>query len=179
VALLCAYTGFVGLRPRATASEPTHSAQPVPGLRADDVRGHWIENAIAGPIYVVSGELRAISAAPLPPGSLLRIHFLDADGAAIGGEPAAVGPRVSSELLREWSLRDLKDLEERGAVRLAWDPLAPGERRWFQAILGRVPTPAVAFGFEVAAAPSPEPETESGTEGLPPAADLDPRTPIE
>jgi predicted Zn finger-like uncharacterized protein len=164
VGLLCAYAGVVGLWPRASASEPVLGAQPVAGLEADAVRGRWIENAVAGPIYVVSGELRATSSAPLPTGSLLRVRLLDADGAAIGVEPAAVGPLVSAERLRHWSLRDLREFQETGALRLAWDPLAPGEHRPFHAILGRVPPTAVAFEFQVVAAASQAPEPDAGAD---------------
>jgi predicted Zn finger-like uncharacterized protein len=179
VGLLCAYAGFVGLWPRASASEPVLGAQPVAGLEADAVRGRWIENAVAGSIYVVSGELRATSSAPLPTGSLLRVRLLDADGAAIGVEPAAVGPLVFAERLRHWSLRDLREFQETGALRLAWDPLAPGEHRPFHAILGRVPPTAVAFEFQVVAAASQAPEPDAGADIPHSAPDLAPRAMIE
>jgi predicted Zn finger-like uncharacterized protein len=179
VSLLCAYAGVVGLWPRASASEPVLGAQPAAGLRVDEVRGRWIENAVAGPIYVVGGELLATVPAPLPAGSMLRVELLDADGAAIGTELAVVGPQVSTDRLRQWSLRDLRELQETGALRLAWDPLAAGERRSFHAILGRVPPNAVAFEFEVAAAASREPERDADTEIPHTGPDLAVQAPIE
>jgi len=179
VALLCAYAGAIGLWPRASASEPVLGAQPVAGLEVDAVRGRWIENAVAGPIYVVGGELRATSTAPLPAGSLLRVLFLNSDGAAVGAEPAAVGPLVSAERLRHWSLLDLREFQETGALRLAWDPLALGERRPFHAILGKMPPTAVAFEFQVAAAASRPPGPESDANTPVSAPDLDPLAVIE
>jgi predicted Zn finger-like uncharacterized protein len=164
VSLLCAYAGIVGLWPRFSASEPVLGARPMAGLEAGAIRGHWIENAAAGPIYVISGELRATSSAPLPTGSLLRIRLLDAGGAPTAAESAAVGPPVSEEQLRERNLRDLRDSQEAGALRLAWNPLAPGERRPFHAILGRVPPTAAAFEFQVVAATRPAPEPDAGAD---------------
>jgi predicted Zn finger-like uncharacterized protein len=162
VGLLCAYVGVAGLWPGFSASEPVLGARPVAGLEAGDVQGRWIENAIAGPIYVVSGELRAATSAPLPTGSLLRIRLLDAAGAPIGAGSAAVGPLVSAEQLREWDLRDLVELQEARALRLAWSPLAAGARRPFHAILGDVPAAAAAFEFQVATAARPAPKSDAG-----------------
>jgi predicted Zn finger-like uncharacterized protein len=162
VGLLCAYAGVVGLWPGFSASEPVLGARPVAGLEAGDVRGRWIENAVAGPIYVISGELRAAPSATLPTGSVLRIRLLDAAGVPISAESAAVGPLVSAEQLREWDLRDLRELQEARTLRLAWAPLAAGARRPFHAILGGVPAAAAAFEFRVAAAAGPAPEPDAG-----------------
>jgi predicted Zn finger-like uncharacterized protein len=179
VGLLCVYAGAIGLWPRLSASEPVLSAQPVAGLAAEAVRGRWIENAVAGPIYVVSGELRAGSSALAPTGSLLRIRLLDADGAPIAAESAAVGPLVPAGQLRQWDLRDLRQLQEAAAIRLAWDPLASGERRPFHAILGPLPPSATAFEFQVTAAASPAPEPDAGEEIPYPAPDLAAEAAIE
>jgi hypothetical protein len=172
VSLLCAYAGIVGLWPQISASEPVLRARPMAGLEAGAIRGHWIENAAAGPIYVISGELYATSSAPLPTGSLLRIRLLDAAGAPTAAESAAVGPPVSEEQLREWNLRDLRESQEAGALLLAWNPLAPGERRPFHAILGGVPPTAAAFEFQVVPAASPAPEPDAGANIPSPTPDL-------
>jgi predicted Zn finger-like uncharacterized protein len=179
VGLLCAYAGVVGLWPRLSASEPVLGAQPVAGLEAEAVRGRWIENAVAGPIYVISGELRAGSSALLPTGSLLRIRLLDADGTPIAAESAAVGPLVSAKQLRQWNLRDLRQLQEAAALRLAWYPFAAGERRPFHAILGRLPPSAAAFEFQVTAAASPVPEPDAGADIAYPAPDFAAEATIE
>jgi predicted Zn finger-like uncharacterized protein len=162
VCLLVAYAGVVGLWPRLVVSPPVFTTQSVAGLEADAIQGRWIENAIAGPIYVVSGALRGGSAAQPSTGSLLRIRLLDAVGAPIAAESAVVGPPLPAAQVRESNLRDLREAQEAGALRMAWKPLGPGERRPFLAILGRVPPSAVAFEFQMDSAASPAPEPEAG-----------------
>jgi hypothetical protein len=75
-------------------------------------------------------------------------------------------------------LLNLREFQETGALRLAWDPLAPGERRPFHAILGKVPATAVAFEFQVASAASPPPP-EGSAEFPRSAPDIDPLALIE
>jgi predicted Zn finger-like uncharacterized protein len=172
VSLLCAYAGMVGLWPSYWTALPEEGPLSVAGLYTESIHGRWIENAVAGPIYVVSGGLHARSAASLPGETLLRIRLLDASGAPIAAESAVVAPPLTTEQLREWNLPDLREVQEAGAVRQAWEPLAPGDRRPFVAIVGRVPPSAAAFEFQATAAASPVSETGEGA-GIPdPYADL-------
>ena len=132
------------------------ASSSIASLDVGGIRGRWIENAVAGPIYVVSGDLGAASSTP--GGSLLRIRLLDAAGTPIAAESAAVGPRVPEEQVREWNLWDLRQVQEGGALRIAREPFAPGERRPFLAVLGSLPASSSAFEFQVARAASLAPE---------------------
>jgi predicted Zn finger-like uncharacterized protein len=164
VCLLCAYAVVVGLGHRFWVSQPARASLSIAGLDAGGIQGSWIENAVAGPIYVVSGDLRAASSTSTPGGSLLRIRLLDAAGTPIAAESAAVGPRVPAEQVRERNLWDLRQVQEAGAPRMAGEPFAPGERRPFLAVLGSLPPSAVAFEFQAAEAASLAPEVGDGAD---------------
>jgi hypothetical protein len=155
VGLLCAYAGVAGLGLRLGPSQLADRGESIAGLEIASIEGRWVENAVAGPIYVVSGELRAGSSTPPPVGSLLRIRLLDAAGTPIASESAAVGPPLPSQRVREWNLRDLRDVQEAGALRMARRPVVAGRPRLFMAILGDAPETAAAYEFQAVAATSP------------------------
>lgn len=160
---LCAAALFVGLVPRT----PNASSESVPlsiaGFEAQAVRGNWIDNAAAGPIYVISGSLRAASSVP-PAGVELRIRLLDGHGAPIPGESAAVGPPIPEGRLREASPRDLRERQELGARQFMRQKLAPGERRPFHAVFAGVAPAAAAFEFQAVEAVSARAAEEQTTE---------------
>jgi predicted Zn finger-like uncharacterized protein len=147
VSVLCAYAGFSGLLPTAPAPPSSGVRWSIAGMDVHAIEGRWIENAAAGPIYVVSGDLRVGSAGSPEPSTLLRVRLVDAAGDPIASASAAVGPPLPKERLREWNLRDLRDEQEKGARRLARTPLQRGERRPFLAVLGEVPP--TAKGYEI------------------------------
>jgi hypothetical protein len=156
MSLLTAYAALTGLLPGSFALSP-RAPHPVAGLVAEGVEGHWIENAAAGRLYVVSGHLRTETSEANEVGTQLRVRLLDAGGTALAVESAAVGPPIYAEWLREWNVRDLLGRHEERALRMAWRPLAPGESRPFQAVFNDLPAGAAAFEFQAvtAAAPSP------------------------
>jgi len=161
VSLLCAYSAVAGFWPSWSAQSIAFTSQPVAGFETAAIRGYWIENATAGPIYIVSGRLTAAPAQVSRQSTQLRIRLLDAAGNVLAVQSAVVGPPVDERLLRERQLSDLRALQEERALRMAWEPFAAGESRPFQAILGDLPSAAVAFKFEAASAarpPSSEPE---------------------
>ena len=155
VGLLCAYAAAVGLGSKLWPSQAAERGGSIAGFEVLSIKGRWVENAVSGPIYVVSGELHARASEPLPAGSLLRIRLLDAAGAPIAVESAAVGPPIPSHRVREWNLRDLRDAQEAGALGMARRPVVPGQPRLFVAVLGALPGTAAAYEFQVVAAASP------------------------
>jgi predicted Zn finger-like uncharacterized protein len=146
VSALCAYAGFAGLAPATTGVTAQSAPGPIAGLEVDAVRGRWIENAQAGPVYVVTGDLRSADPSGTS-GSWLRVRLLDAAGRPIVAESGAAGPPLPAEQLREGNLRDLREIQEAAARRQAHTPLRPGERRPFLAILGDLPPAAEAYEF--------------------------------
>jgi len=147
VCALCAYAAFAGLAPRAPALPTGGISWSIAGLDGHEIRGRWIENAAAGPIYVVSGNLRVGASGSSEPGALLRLRLVDHVGRPIAAQSAALGAPVHSARLREWNLRDLRSEQEKSARRLARTPVQPGELRPFLAILGGVPP--TAKGYEI------------------------------
>jgi len=158
VTALSAYTGTVMLFPELLASAPDPTAMRVAGFEVVHVEGHWIENAAAGPIYVVSGALHNAGGTRAAPGSVLQVRLIDAHGAEVVAESAAVGPPIPTVRLRESNPRDLRSAQERAAGAMLHDPLERRKRRPFMAVLEDVPAEAVAFDLAVATATAAAPE---------------------
>jgi len=162
-----------GLLPGSSPLAGT-GVQEVGGLEARVARARFVENAVAGPLYVVSGELRNPGAAALQPGDRLGVRLVDAQGRDLPVPAAPLGPPKTEPELREWQPERLVREQAEGALRLAQVPLRPGQRWLFDAVLSEVPAPAAGFRFELArdgararpaalpAAPSPE---EAGPTG--------------
>jgi hypothetical protein len=160
------YAAIAGLVPSLSGAPPVQVARPLAGIEAQEVEGRWIENAAVGPLYIVSGWLRATSSSPAEVGSQLRIRLLDRHGVALVSESAVVGPPIDEAKLREWGLPDLREFHAERALRTARVRMKPGERRPFQAILGDLPQAAAAFEFQAVAATIPAP-SESSFESAP------------
>jgi predicted Zn finger-like uncharacterized protein len=145
-AVVVALTGAVlygSAVPGAVASGETAASQRLDGVEATSVEGRWIENVLAGPIYVISGSLRFTGSTPA--GSLLAVELLDRQGRALDVPRAPVGPVLAARSLREEDPALLTKTHAQAALRLARVPLAGGERRRFQAVFADVPPAAVAF----------------------------------
>ena len=147
---LLAFGTWGALRPAAPRAAVSGSLE-APGFRALDVRGRWIENAVAGPIYVVSGSLRAEGAGPAAGGGRLAVRLLDARGEPLEALPTPVGPPFSDRALREREPAELLADQRRAALEFA--RLHPGESVPFQAIFRRLPPEAVRFDLERGAGP--------------------------
>jgi len=143
VGLLSLAIGLGALRApvRAEALPPT----PIEGLELSALHGRWIENALAGPILVVSGEFRNAGAAPRAVGSVLVASLLSADGAPLEDAEATAGPSLAPERLREEAPDLLRAELENGAVGLAADELPPGQSVAFDAVFARAPAAAARF----------------------------------
>jgi predicted Zn finger-like uncharacterized protein len=169
---LCVAALFVGFFPRTPATSSEAFVLSIAGFEAQAVRGSWIDNAVAGPIYVVSGSLRAETSVPAT-GSELRVRMLDDWGEPLPAESAAVGPPIPTAQLRESSPRDLRDRQVRESRRFIRQELAQGERRPFHAVLGSVPPAAAAFEFwaaDGASAQAPEASFAGATDAAGPAS---------
>jgi hypothetical protein len=152
VVAMCAYSAGASFLPKSSVLAAADAPIRIAGFEAARVEGRWVENAVSGSVYVVSGAFHPSGSARAEPGSVLRVRLLGADGEAVAAESAAVGPPISIVRLRESNPRDLRAAQERGASNLLHDSLARRKRRPFTAVFGAVPPEAVAFDFQIAAA---------------------------
>jgi hypothetical protein len=155
---MCAYASVAMFLPGLLAPVPDAGPIRVAGFEAIQVEGHWVENVVAGPIYVVSGALHDTGGTRPAAGSVLRVRLLDERSGAVVAESAAVGPPIPTVRLRESNPRDLRAVQERGAAAILEQPLARRKRRPFMAVLTDIPPGAVAFELQVAEASSAPPD---------------------
>jgi len=150
VALLVGAALWGALAPgRGVQAAP--AAQAVAGLEAGGIAGRWVESALAGPVYVVSGELHNPGPGARAPGVRLVVRLLDEAGVPLAEEATSAAPPLAVEQLREATPEQLRAAAEQGARRLAAQPLAPGARVAFEAVL--LALPEQARRFELAAVP--------------------------
>ena len=145
------------LRGPARADDAAYQLR-VGALSAEDVAGHWVENASTGSIYIVSGVLRNPTGQLAVADGVIRARLVDAVGNPVYAESAVAGPSPSIERLREAALADLRQLQEAGAARMAHFALAPGSGLPFTAVFADVPTEATGFRLDVepvSATPAP------------------------
>jgi predicted Zn finger-like uncharacterized protein len=161
VSSLCLFAIAVALFPGAMHFAPEAAPIRIAGLETVRLEGRWVENAVAGPVYVVSGAFHSTGEARPADGSVLRVRLLDARGNSVTAETAAVGAPIQTARLRESNPRDLSAAQERSAPSILGDPLARRKRRPFMALLGDVPSGAVAFEFQVAEARAPISEIDA------------------
>ncbi len=136
------------------------TAQAAAGLEATGIEGRWLDNAAAGPIYVISGELLRAGSRPAVSGAWLAVRLFDENGVLLVEEAAAVGPALPEARLREEDPRELRAAQARGALAMAGASLVPGDAWAVQAILSHLPPAASRFDLAAiplkAAAPAPE-----------------------
>lgn len=119
------------------------------GFEVDRIEGRWVDNAISGPIYVVSGRLRRVAAAPS--GTRLEIRLVDASGRTLDWGPAPIGPAIPNRLLRESDPLELGARQSSRAARLA---MGAPDWRPFEAVLPALPDSADRFELDVSSVPA-------------------------
>ena len=136
------------------------TAQTAGGLETTGVEGRWLDNAVAGPIYVISGELLRAGSRPAVPGAWLAVRLFDENGVLLVEKAAVVGPALPEARLREENPRELRAAQAQGARAMAEASLVPGDAWAFQAILSDLPPAASRFDLAAmqlkAAPPAPE-----------------------
>ena len=149
-----------GLKLRPTL--PSVASQPVAGVVAESIEARWIENILAGPLYVVTGSLRNPGEVPTAPGTLIALRLYDASGRPLDGPSATLGPALSERQIREADPDELEALLAVGAARRGRSSLAPGQRYRFHAIWRDIPAAAASFRFESAPLSLPGSGAEGG-----------------
>ncbi len=125
----------------------------VVGLEARDVRGRIVENALAGPLFVVTGSLANAGGTPVVTNRAVRVVLLDAaehslPGGALAGLPLPPGD------VRTQEPAELRRSLEDSAARLARRAIGAGEAVPFQVVFEGLDPQAVAFRLEDAPAPT-------------------------
>jgi hypothetical protein len=115
------------------------------GFEADQIVGRWVDNAVSGPIYVVSGRIRGAPGSDRASQKSLGIRLFDTTGREIDRAPIPLGPAVPERILRESSPAELDAFQTRRAGRIA----AVGTR-WvsFEAVLTDLPRFAGRFELQ-------------------------------
>jgi predicted Zn finger-like uncharacterized protein len=115
------------------------------GFEADQIVGRWVDNAVAGSIYVVSGRVRGAPGSDRASRKALGIRLFDTAGREIDRAPIPLAPAVPERILRESSPAELDAFQTRRAGRIA----AVGER-WvsFEAVLTDLPRFADRFELQ-------------------------------
>ena len=132
----------------APEAEAEFGAQRVAGLEAQGISGRWVENAVSGALLVVSGRLVNPTAAPAALGTPVGVRLLDASGARLPAEPAALGPVIVESELREGDPTGLEVRQAEAGRALAAEVIQPGQSLAFEAVLGDVPLAASRFVLE-------------------------------
>ncbi len=130
-------------------STPNHRTEPwpvesvaAPGFELRGISARWIDNAIVGRLYVISGKLRrSRGSRNVTP---LAVQLLDANGRSIDLPIAAIGPKIPERFLRETNPADLVELQNERAAHFA----ATADS-WlsFAAVVPAVPLLAESFEF--------------------------------
>jgi hypothetical protein len=125
---------------RQTSSPSTEVE--IQSMRLQGVSGHWIDNRVAGPLFVVSGVVENEG-----PGAATRllVELLDAQGRRLESPPVFVGPALSAQALREEDPRSLQRIQQSRDLGL-------GGSRPFHAIVAGMPPEASRFRFAPATA---------------------------
>jgi hypothetical protein len=135
---------YGGLAPGARGSAAAPGSQRVADLQVEKVDGRWIDNLVAGDLYVVSGVVRRDATGGEGAESRLFLTLLDAAGERLKLAPIPVGPPLPQALLRQADPADLH-----GAAGQVLSP-GPGASLRIEAVIPAPPAAASAFRFVTA-----------------------------
>jgi predicted Zn finger-like uncharacterized protein len=128
--------------------EAQFGRQRLAGLEAQGISGRWVENAVSGSLYVVSGRLVNPNPQPAALGTRIGVRLLDANGARLALELAAAGPVLREGELRESDPASLQARQADAGLALAAELIQPGQSVAFEAVVGEVPLAAERFLLE-------------------------------
>jgi len=134
-----------GLASNSSDAKATSGSWSGAGFEADQIAGRWVDNAVAGSIYVVSGRVRRASGTDRAARKTLGLRLIDTKGRSIDRAPIPLAPTVPERILREARAAEIDAFQARRAGRIA----AVGER-WtaFEAVVTDLPRFAARFELE-------------------------------
>jgi hypothetical protein len=148
LAMLVALSTWTSIVPVAPAAQPHLGFVSVGALELSSLRARKIENAVAGEIWVVSGELHNPSGDPQRIGATLAVSLLDRAGAPIGAAQATLRAGLATERLRQEDPKPLREESDAAAVHLASQLLAPGATVAVDAVFTTPAPEAARFAVE-------------------------------
>ncbi|MGE4607456.1 MAG: zinc-ribbon domain-containing protein [Myxococcota bacterium] len=115
-----------------------------PGFEVQGVSTRWIQNAIAGRLFVISGKIRRSPGTTPWNVTPLAVQLLDANGRSLDLPLTAIGPEIPEQSLRDTSPADLVELQNGRAVHFAATAAS-----WlsFAAVVPALPVHAERFEF--------------------------------
>jgi predicted Zn finger-like uncharacterized protein len=125
-------------------------AVPLGAFAMEEISARLVDNAYAGPIWVVRGALRNASEAPRALSARVAVSLLDARGVPIEGAVATALPPLPDARLRESDPETLRADATQAAL-LAQRVLPPGEPVELEAVFDSAPSGAVRFSVETRA----------------------------
>ena len=155
--VLVALATWTTLAPVAPAAAPQLGVVSLGALELRSLHARQIENAVAGPIWVVSGEVRNPSDEPRAVGAILAVSLLDRAGAPIGAAEATLNAALSTQRLREEDPARLREEADAAASELAARVVAPGASVAVDAVFAPPARDATRFAVETRPARVPHP----------------------
>jgi predicted Zn finger-like uncharacterized protein len=164
--LLFGLVAFATLAPSLVGEgEPAPGVQAVGALEAREIEGRWVETALTGPVFVVSGRLANPGATAQVLGTPFGVRLIDGEGTRLGGELAPIALSLSERELREAAPEALRARQADAGYRLAQTPIAPGDAVPFAAVVMGMPATAMRFVLEPIAHARPAAAAAAETPG--------------
>ena len=135
----------VGLASNSSDARVTAGSWGDAGFEADQIVGRWVDNAVSGSIYVVSGRIRRASGSDWTSRKALGIRLIDTTGRQIDGALIPLAPAIPERILRESSPSELDAFQARRA-----DQITAVGKGWisFEAVLTNLPRSADRFELQ-------------------------------
>jgi predicted Zn finger-like uncharacterized protein len=133
------------LAPHSSGARATAGRWSGAGFEADQIVGRWVDNAVVGSVYVVSGRVRRASGSDPASQKALGIRLIDTKGRPIDRPLIPLTPAVPARILRESSPTEIDAFQQRRAR-----PLAAVGERWmaFETVLTDLPRFAGRFELQ-------------------------------
>jgi len=148
--LWIAAVAALALAPRSNAGRVETSAPTLSGVALDGLRGRFLENAVAGPVFVVTAELRASGGAATP--GRLEVVVLGDDGEVAR---ASLGDAPDETMLRETAPEALEHEIAASGLARGSRTIREGERLKVAALLRGAPRDLTGFRVEQTEAAAP------------------------
>ena len=114
------------------------------GFELQGVSARWIDNAVAGRVFVVTGKIKRSEGTTPWNVTPLAVRLLDARGKALDLPLTAIGPQIPDDYLRSTSPTDLVEMQRGRAGQFA---AFAGTWLQFDAVIPEIPTRAERFEF--------------------------------
>lgn len=165
-AALCAIGALSILVPSPPSASSAAAVQAGP-VAIDDLHGRFVEHAVEGPIFVVTGTLHGTAASARASGQQFVVRLGDSVSGAFGASPP-------ESALREGAVSAMRAALDRSARALAAAPLADSDRIAVTAVIANAPRDLTGFVVEAqavsgTAAASAASTAETSPASLPPS----------